>query len=120
MPLPRFLNQLDILKTLYNSNPIKLEYILQHIDENVIRSIAEIALNILKGVVSLSPHRFKGLKKYSTYIKQLARKTTSLRRKQQILSEHPDLVNQILGALFAKLMGSSQYEQPQKTSSHKS
>lgn len=105
MPRPRFLNQLEILRALYKSNPLRLEYILQHIDSDIIESISEIALNILKGIINLNPQRFKNLKKYSTYIKQLAKKSISLRRKKKILTDNPKLVSQILGALFAKLIG---------------
>lgn len=103
MPIPKFLSQLEILKTLYYSNPIKLEHILQHIDPNIIRGISEISLNILKGIIKLNPQRFEKLKKYRTYIKQLASRTTSLRKKKKILTDHPNLVSQIIGALFARI-----------------
>ena len=103
MPVPRFLNQLQILRTLYNSTPLRLEYILQHIDSHIIQSIAEISLNILRGVINLNPQRFKKLKRYSKYIKQLAKKSVSLNKKKRILTDNPKLVSQILGALFAKI-----------------
>lgn len=101
--MPRFIKYLDILKSIYRSNPLKLEYVLQHLDPIVIKSIAEIALNILKGVIQLSPQRFKNLKKFRAYIKDLARKSISLNKKRAILANNPDLVNQLLGALFVKI-----------------
>lgn len=105
--MPKFLKYLNILKSMYRTNPLKLEYIIQHLDPIVIQSIAEIALNILKGVIQLNPQRFKKLKKSRRYIKELAKRSISLSRKRRILANNPDLVNQLLGALFVKLFKSS-------------
>ena len=106
MIVPRFMNVLHNLKTLYNIQPVKLEHLIALLDEETIVTLAEIAKNILFGVVALSPQRFKKLKKYRTYIKLLAKKSISLRRKRQILKDHPEIVNQIL---FAKLFTRSSH-----------
>ena len=103
MVLPKFMKYLDLLRSIYRSNPVKLEYIIQHLDPEVIKSIAEIALNILKGVVKLNPQRFKSLKRLRGYIKDLAKRSISLSKKRSILANHPELVSQLLGALFSRL-----------------
>lgn len=103
MKFPRFVRHFDILRTLYRSSPVKLEHILQHIDSNLMNTLSELSLNILKGIIKLSPQRFKKLRKYRTYIKALASRTASLRKKRKIFQEHPDLVTHLLGPLFQAL-----------------
>ena len=67
---------------LARSHPLQKRALLRTANNSQIESLCEICLNILHGNV---PVNVQKLKKYKNFLRMLARKTTSLKRKKQML-----------------------------------
>lgn len=74
-----------LLKALYQATPLKRKDILAHCSPDFIRALCEIALNLLKGNIPLSPSQYKKLKRQRKVIRLLADKKTGLKHKHRIL-----------------------------------
>lgn len=77
----------SLLSALYHATPKKRKDILIHGSPDFIQALCEIALNLLKGNIPLSPSQFKKLKRQKTIIKLLSDKKTTLKRKHQVLKK---------------------------------
>ena len=76
---------LPLLKVLVNANPKLKKAIIKHASPNLMTAISEIALNMLKGVIKLSPQQKQRLSRYKKEFRSLAKKTVSVNRKRKLL-----------------------------------
>lgn len=76
-----------LLKALYRAPPRKHRDILLHSTPDFIRALCEIALNLLKGNIPLTPSLFKKLKRQKGIIRLLADKKIGLKRKRLTLEK---------------------------------
>ena len=76
---------LPLLKVLVNANPKLKKAIIKHASPNLVTAISEIALNMLKGVIKLSPQQKQRLSRYKKEFRSLAKKNVSVNRKRKLL-----------------------------------
>ena len=72
---------LPLLQTLVNANPKLKKAIIQYASPDLVTAISEIALNMLKGIIKLTPQQKQRLSRYKKEFRSLAKKTLSVRRK---------------------------------------
>lgn len=75
----------DMLKYLCKAKPKTIKGVIKHCDPNLIETLSECSLNILKGVVPLNPKQKSRLSRYKTNVRGLAKKRTSRQRKRALL-----------------------------------
>ena len=100
MPLPRFLSFLNILQTLWRASLDKRKEILTHINNEVIKSLAELSLNLLKGSIPLDERQKNQFRVWKGIIKKIASKRVSLSRKKRLLIDNPRLLGAIIYAIL--------------------
>lgn len=89
-----------MLRALYQATPQKRKDILAHCSPDFLKTLCEIALNILKGNIKLTPSQHRKLKKQRKIIRLLADKRTGLKRKQLALkSQGGGFILPLLAAL---------------------
>lgn len=88
------------LRLIYRSKEGVIPYLLRSADSKVIRSIIEIAYNLLKGDIPLTINQKKHLKKDKKIIKFIISKTNSLEKKRTVMCENPKLVKSMLRIVF--------------------
>ena len=76
---------LPLLETLVNANPKLKKAIIQHASPDLVTAISEIALNMLKGIIKLTPQQKQRLSRYKKEFRSLAKKTLSVKKKRKIL-----------------------------------
>ena len=84
---PRIKRNAVLLKALYHSTPQKRKDILAHASPDFLQALCEIAFNLLKGNIPLSPSQYKTLKRQKKIIRLLADKKIALKRKQLVLKK---------------------------------
>ena len=100
MPSGRLGKHAETIKLLASSKPNLTKAIIKEGDKDLIFCLAEIALNILRGNVPLTPHHKTKLCKHKTALRTLVKTKTSLKRKRQILQS-----GGFLGAVLGPLLG---------------
>ena len=83
----RMRGSLPYLQVLAKSKPAARKILIKHSPESVITAICECALNLLKGVVPLTPRQKRHLARYKTHLRVLANKKVSSKRKKQYISQ---------------------------------
>ena len=76
---------LPTLKLLAGATPKLKKAIIQHASPDVVKAIAEIVLNMLKGVIKLSPQQKQRLSRYKKQLYSLAKKGVSIAKKRKVL-----------------------------------
>ena len=76
-----------LLKALYHATPRKRKDIIAYGSPDFLQALCEIALNLLKGNIPLSPSQYKTLKRRKKIIRLLADKKIGLKRKHQVLKK---------------------------------
>ena len=76
---------LPLLKVLVIANPKLKKAIIKHASPNLVTAISEIALNMLKGVIKLTPQQKQRLSRYKKEFRSLAKKNVSVNRKRKLL-----------------------------------
>ena len=76
---------LPTLKTLAGANTKLRKAIIQHASPDLVKAIAEIVLNMLKGVIKLTPHQKQRLSRYKKQFYSLAKKGVSIAKKRKLL-----------------------------------
>ena len=76
---------LPLLETLVDANPKLKKAIIQYGPADLVTAISEIALNLLKGVIELTPQQKKRLSRYKKEFRSLAKKNVSVGKKRKIL-----------------------------------
>ena len=76
---------LPLLKVLVDASPKLKKAIIKHAPPGLVIAISEIALNLLKGVIELTPHQKRRLSSYRKEFRSLAKKNVSVGKKRKIL-----------------------------------
>ena len=76
---------LPLLETLVNANPKLKKAIIQYASPDLVTAISEIALNMLKGIIKLTPQQKQRLSRYKKEFRSLVKKTLSVKKKRKIL-----------------------------------
>ena len=90
---------LNALKHLSQAKPATVCAIIKSGEKELINSLCECCLNVLKGNVHLSPSQHKRLIKYKATIRSLAKKKTSDKKKRALLQK-----GGFLGALLPTVL----------------
>ena len=78
---------LPLLKVLVDANPKLKKAIIEHGSPDLIMAISEIVLNMLKGVIKLTPRQKQRLSRYKEEFRSLARKNVSVKKKRNLLGQ---------------------------------
>ena len=76
---------LPLLKVLVDASPKLKKAIIKHAPPELVIAISEIVLNLLKGVIELTPHQKKRSSRYKKELLSLAKKNVSVGKKRKIL-----------------------------------
>eukprot|EP00745_Piridium_sociabile_P032311 TRINITY_DN54438_c0_g1_i2.p1 TRINITY_DN54438_c0_g1~~TRINITY_DN54438_c0_g1_i2.p1 ORF type:complete len:112 (+),score=12.21 TRINITY_DN54438_c0_g1_i2:80-415(+) len=98
-----------ILQMLCGAKPNIIKAVLKGASPDLINTLSECSLNILKGHVRLTQAQKKQLCRYKQSLRALAKKTNSVKRRKQILQKGGfigALIKPVLGVLGG-LLGSS-------------
>jgi len=76
---------LPLLKVFVDANPKLKKAIIKHASSDLVTAILEIALNMLKGVIKLTPQQKHRLSRYKKEFRSLAKKNVSVNRKRKLL-----------------------------------
>ena len=76
---------LPLLKVLKDAKPKLRKAIIQYAPSDLLMSISEIILNMLKGVLKLTPKQKQHLSSYKKEFRTLARKDVSVNKKRKLL-----------------------------------
>ena len=76
---------LPLLKTLVDAKPKLKKAIIKYASPDLVMAISEIALNMLKGVIKLTPQQKQRLSRYKKEFRSLAKKNVSVDKKRKIL-----------------------------------
>ena len=90
-------DNLPYLKVLVKCKPRLCKLLIEYGPVSLITSICECALNLLNGVIPLTPRQERRLTRYKTHLRGLANKKGSRNKKKQFL-------NQKCGNLLAALL----------------
>ncbi len=83
----RLCKNLSLLKLLYKASPKQRCIILQSASDQLILSLCEIALNVLRGTIPLNSAQFWRLKKRKEEIKYTASKKINVVRKKRMINQ---------------------------------
>ena len=87
-----------LLKWLNNAKASQTKAFIKAADKEIINTLCECSLNILRGNISLSPKQKLKLKRYKKGLRQLADKKVSLKTKKSLLqAKGSGLLGAILG-----------------------
>ncbi len=78
---------LPLLQVLANSKPQIRNAIVQHGPTDLIKAISEIVLNVLKGVIKITPRQRKRLARYKNKLRALTNNKVSEKTKRKFLSQ---------------------------------
>lgn len=76
-----------LLKALFEGNARQKRAILQTASGELINTICELALNVLKGNIPLTGSQLKKIRKQKVGIKLFANKKTSIKKKRKVLNQ---------------------------------
>ena len=76
---------LPLLKVLVDASPKLKKAIIKYAPPGLVIAISEIALNLLKGVIELTPQQKRRLSSYKKEFRSLAKKNVSVGKKRKIL-----------------------------------
>ena len=98
----RMRGSLPYLQVLAKSKPKLRKLLIDNVPANVITAICECSLNLLKGVVPLTPRQKQRLARYKTHLRALANKKVSKKRKKLYLNQKG---GNLLAALLPPVLG---------------
>ena len=78
---------LPLLQVLAKSKPEIRDAIIQHGPADLIKAISEIVLNVLRGVIKITPRQKKRLARYKNKLRDLTNKKVSEKTKRKFLSQ---------------------------------
>ena len=76
---------LPLLQTLAEAKPKFKKAIIKHASPELLKAISEIVLNMLKGIIPLSPQQKQRLSRYKNVFRALAKKGISAVKKRKLL-----------------------------------
>ena len=98
----RVKGSLPYLQVIDRSKPKLRKLLIDHVPPDVITAICERSLNVLKGVIPLTPLQKRRLARYKTHLRALASKKVSRKRKKQYLNQKG---GNLLTALLPPVLG---------------
>ncbi len=104
----RIRNQAPLLKQLSKAKPNFAKAVIKAANKDLLDSLAECSLNVLKGTVPLSPCQKKRLQRHKHCLRQVSNKRVSRERKRKVLQTGgflASLLSPIVGIL-GSLLGS--------------
>ena len=78
---------LPYLHVIVKSKAKLRKLLIQHVPANVITAICECSLNLLKGVIPVTPRQKRRFARYKTHLRALANKKVSRRQKKRFLNQ---------------------------------
>ena len=76
---------LPLLKTLVDAKPKLKKAIIKYASPDLVMAISEIILNMLKGIIKLTPQQKQRFSRYKKEFRSLAKKNVSVNKKRKIL-----------------------------------
>lgn len=100
----RLRDNADFLRVLAKSNPKLRRAILKCCNTELVKTICEVTLNVLKGVVPISKQQKKRLTRYKKVLRALVDKKVSINKKKEFLNQSggnflPFLIPPVLSVL---------------------
>ena len=83
----RLKNNSDFLCVLSKCKPKVRSAILEHADNDLVKTLSECALNTISGKIPISPAHKKKLSRHRNTLRQLSHKRVSLKKKKGILNQ---------------------------------
>ena len=80
-------DNLPYLQVLVKIKSKSRKLLVEHGPPSLITSICECSLNLLKGVIPLTPRQKRRLARYKTHLRGLANKKVSRKKKKQLLNQ---------------------------------
>ena len=80
-------DNLPYLQVLAKCKPKLRKLLIEHGPVSLVTSISECALNLLKGVIPLTPRQKRRLARYKAHLRGLANKKVSRKKKKQFLNQ---------------------------------
>lgn len=90
----------DFLRTVHRRKADNIQGLIKSASNKVLKSIIEIAYNLLKGSIPLKESDIKSLKQDKELIKSLIRKRVRLGKKRRIIEENPHMLKRMLNVIF--------------------
>lgn len=100
MEIPAYKEYETLLKLINKAGQTKFTELINSISNKVIRSIIEIAYNLLKGNIPINEKDIIRLRKYKKQLKLLISKRTSIKKKRKLLKENIKLVKYMFKIMF--------------------
>ena len=104
----RLRRNVPMLRLLCHSKPSVIKAVMKGASPDLLDSLSECSLNILKGNVRLTSAQKKRLTRHKQGLRALAKKGTGLKRRKQLLQKGgflPALLSPVLGILGGLLGG---------------
>ena len=105
-----FLENYEFLKYLAKLSPQRLKSHIKGMDKNVLKSLAEICLNLRKKNVPLSPKQKAKLQPYEEDVYQMSLKTRGIGKKKKIIQKGGflgTLLGSVLPILLSTVIGAT-------------
>jgi hypothetical protein len=99
---PRLVKHWDMLSVLSKAPPPMRKQMIQTASKDVIDTVCECCLNVLKGTIPLSPHQKKCLAKHRHVLRQMVQKKIPIRQKKKMLVQRGGIA---ILPLLAPLLG---------------
>lgn len=93
----------DLLKWLCHCKPQAMKSVVRHVDRDVLDTICEVCLNILKGNVPMSAEQKKRLSKHKQTVRRLASSSRSSDKVKRALVQKGGFLGALLPALIGGL-----------------
>ena len=101
----RVREHIDILKYLQKISPQRQKTIIKAADRPILEALSEIALNLIKKNIHLSPSQIEKLKPFEEQIYQLSLRSHSVSKKRRILQKG-GFIGTLLGSVLPILISS--------------
>lgn len=103
---PRLAKHGDVLSVLSKASPPMRKQMIQTASKEVIDTVCECCLNVLKGTIPLSPHQKKCLGKHRHLLRQMVQKKIPVHQKKKMLVQRGGFVlPMLLGPLLKGIAG---------------
>jgi hypothetical protein len=102
---PRLAKHGDVLSVLSKAPSPMRKQMIQSASKEVIDTVCECCLNVLKGTVPLSPHQKKCLGKHRHVLRQMVQKKIPIRQKKKMLVQRGGILPLLLGPLLKGIAG---------------
>jgi hypothetical protein len=83
--LDRLRRNINFLNVLAKCSKKQRQALIEHCDKDLIITLSEIAINVLKGIVKLSPAQKAKLHRFKKHLRNLAERKVSIKHKKRYL-----------------------------------